>query len=183
MRRGPNRAREPGPVTLFTVPSLRQFLLLALLWAGLAWGTTVLWSMRAENTELAEAITRFYTLRAPVVGALAGVVWAPLLCRGYVSGHAATLVGRLPGLAVESRTRRIFRVLQGGIIGQMVGASATVLLLVIWPNDMQNTRWDAFKWAGLIWKVYWFLFVPAGAVAGMLSVAIAQAARLRRRKS
>jgi hypothetical protein len=100
-------------------------------------------------------------------------VWAPVLCAGMLPGRASALVGRVPGLAVESPTRRLFRVVQGAVVGQLVGATATLLLLLIWPNDMQNTRMDAFKWAKVFWGLYWYIFVPAGALAGVLSVWVA----------
>lgn len=163
------------------MPSPRQFLLLALLWALLGWGTGALWAMRASDVALAAALGHYYAVRAPLVGAIAGAIWAPILCRGYVPGRASALAGRAAGLAVESRTRRLFRFLQGAVIGQVVGLSMTIALLVIWPNEMQNSRWDAFKWAFVFWKLYWWLFVPAGALAGMLSVAVARRMRSRRR--
>ena len=52
-------------------------------------------------------------------------------------------------------------------------ATTTVALLFLWPSDMQNTRMDALKWGGVFWKLYWWLFVPCSAVAGVLSVTIA----------
>lgn len=58
-------------------------------------------------------------------------------------------------------------------MGQFVGATATLLLLLIWPNDMQNTRMDAFKWAKVFWGLYWYILVPAGALAGVLGVRVA----------
>jgi hypothetical protein len=156
------------------MPAPRQFLMLALLWALVGWGTGALWAMRAADVALGAALGHYYAIRAPLVGALAGVLWAPVLCRGSLPGRASALAGRAAGLAVESRTRRIFRVVQGAVVGQLVGVSMTVVLLLLWPNEMQNTRWDAFKWAYVFWKLYWWLFVPAGAVAGMVSVAVAR---------
>lgn len=152
------------------MPTPRQLAILCAIWGVVAWFTTALWSMKAQDAAFAEALTRYYTVRAPIVGALAGVIWAPLLAAGYLPGRAGTLVGRRAGLAVERRTRLVFRLLQGAVVGQVVGATATILLLVMWPNDMQNTRWDAFKWGALFWRLYWYLLVPAGAVAGVVSV-------------
>lgn len=163
------------------MPSFRQALLLALLWALIAWLTTTAWSLRAQQAELVAAATHYYALRAPFVGAFVGLVWAPVLCRGYLPGRASALAGRAAGLAVETRTRQIFRLLQGAVIGQLVGASGTVVLLLLWPNDMQNTRMDAFKWAAVFWKLYWWLFIPTGAIAGMLSNYVAR--RMGHRRS
>lgn len=164
------------------MPSVRQFLLLALLWACMAWFTTAIWGVVAQHYGFADALTRYYALRAPLVGAVSGVVWAPVLCAGMLPGRASALVHRAPGLAVERRTRLILRGMQGVVVGQLVGASATVALLFLWPNDMQNTRMDALKWTGVFWKLYWWLFIPAGALAGMLSVWIALRGSPRRTK-
>jgi hypothetical protein len=57
-------------------------------------------------------------------------------------------------------------------MGQVIGGTATVMLLALWPNDMQDTRWDAFKWGFVFWKLYWYIFIPSGVVAGVLAVAI-----------
>ena len=155
------------------MPSPRQLLLLALLWAVVGWLTTAAWGVIAQNYGFADALTRYYALRAPAVGAMAGLVWAPILCAGMLPGRASALADRAPGLAVERPTRWIFRGLQGAVVGQLVGASATFVLLFLWPNEMQNTRMDALKWAGVFWRVYWWLFIPCGALAGLLSVLIA----------
>lgn len=160
---------------------MRQFLLLALLWGLIAWGTAAFWAMTSGETEFAVAIEHYYAVRAPLVGSLAGMAWAPLLCWGYIPGRASQLAGRAVGLAVESRTRHLFRVVQGAVVGQLVGLTMTIALLFIWPNDMQNDRSDAFKWAFVFWKLYWWIFVPAGAVAGMLSVAVARRMNVPRR--
>jgi hypothetical protein len=80
------------------------------------------------------------------------------------------LAGRGRGLAVERRTRFILRGIQGAVVGQLIGASAIVLLLLAWPNDMQNTRLDAVKWGFVFWRLYWYLFVPSGVVAGAIAV-------------
>ncbi len=157
------------------MPSARQFVFLTTLWAVMAWLTTAVWAVKAQDAAFADALTRYYTVRSPFVGAIAGGLWAPVLCAGYLPGRAGAMVGRRAGLAVERRTRAIFRIVQGAVTGQVVGASATVLLLLIWPNDMQNTRWDAFKWGFVFWRLYWYLFIPAGALAGILSVWIAVA--------
>ncbi len=155
------------------MPSLRQFLLLALLWAVLSWLTTAAWGIAAQNYAFTDAFTRYYALRAPLVGAAAGVIWAPALCAGMIPGRASAIAHRSAGLAVERPTRWLMRGLQGAFVGQLVGTTATFALLFLWPNDMQNTRMDALKWGGVFWRVYWWLFVPCSAVAGVLSVTIA----------
>lgn len=152
------------------MPNLRQLAILAALWGLVAWLVAAAWGIMAEQTDLGGAFTEYYALRAPFVGALAGLVWAPLLTLGALPGRASALAGRPAGLAVERRTRVLFRGIQGAVVGQLIGASATFMLLFIWPNQMQNTRMDALKWGALFWKLYWYLFIPCGIVAGLLSV-------------
>lgn len=155
------------------MPSVRQVLLLAGLWSVMAWLTTAVWGVIAQDFGFAEALEAYYALRAPIVGAVAGTLWAPVLCAGHLPGRASALAHRPAGMAVESRTRRLFRVLQGAAVGQLVGVSATFALLFLWPNDMQSSRMDAVKWAKVFWGLYWYVFVPACAVAGVLSVWVA----------
>jgi hypothetical protein len=155
------------------MPSVRQFLLLGALWALGAWLIAAAWGVAAQHFGLADSFTRYYAVRAPLVGGVAGVLWAPVLCAGMLPGHASAFAHRPAGLAVERPTRWILRGLQGVAVGQLVGASATIALLFLWPNDMQNTRMDAFKWGVVFWRLYWWLFVPGGALFGVLSVTIA----------
>lgn len=161
------------------MPSARQLLVQALLWAFVAWLVGAAWSMKAQSAELGEALFRYYTIRAPFVGALAGLVWSPAVLVGNLPGRASQLARRGRGLAVEKRTRVVLRLLQGAVVGQLIGGTATVLLLLVWPNDMQNTRWDALKWGFVFWKLYWYLFVPSGIVAGMLAVWVGSWGRAR----
>lgn len=139
----------------------------------LAWLTTAFWGVVAQKYDFADALTRYYAVRAPVVGALSGIVWAPVLCAGMLPGRASALAHRAAGLAVERPTRWLWRGIQGVMVGQLVGATATFALLFLWPNDMQNSRMDALKWGGVFWSTYWWIFVPCSAVAGVLSVTIA----------
>jgi hypothetical protein len=155
------------------MPTARQFAILCSLWGLMAWLTTAVWGMDQQNLAFGDALRQYYAIRAPLVGAFAGAVWAPVLCAGMLPGRASALAGRVPGLSVESPTRRLFRVVQGAVVGQLVGVTVTLLLLLIWPNDMQNTRMDAFKWAKVFWGLSWEIFVPAGALAGVLSVWVA----------
>ena len=154
------------------MPKPGQLVILALLWGAVAWGVAAAWGVMAKQTDLGDALTQYYALRAPVVGAVAGMLWAPLLTLGALPGRASALAGRPPGFAVERGTRWAFRGLQGVVVGQLIGATATFLLLFIWPNEMQNTRMDALKWGALFWRLYWYLFIPAGAVAGLISVVV-----------
>lgn len=160
------------------MPTLRQFTLLALLWAVVAWVTSTVWAVYDLHSTFAEALTHYYTVRAPLVGAIAGVLWAPILCARIVPGRPSRLAGRAPGLAVESRTRGLILGAQGIVTGVLIGPTGTILSLLIWPNDVQNSRWEAFKWGALIWYSDWWIFVPAGTAAGVLSVWVAL--RLRR---
>lgn len=139
------------------MPNLRQTVLLCILWAAVAWLTTAAWGMIAQDAGFGDSLTKYYAIRAPLVGAVAGAAWAPILCG-------------LPG----GRRWRL-RLVQGAVAGQLVGSSATCLLLFLWPNEMQNDRMDAFKWAKTFWALYWYVFIPAGVVAGVLSIWIAAA--------
>jgi len=155
------------------VPSLRQFALLALLWAAVAWVTSAVWGMHDLHRSFKDAFFHYYAVRAPFVGAISGILWAPVLCAGMVPGRASALAGRPAGLSVESRTRFWVRGLQGVITGILVGPTGTILSLLIWPNDTQNNRMEAFKWGAFIWYSDWKIFVPAGTLAGVLSVWVA----------
>lgn len=152
------------------MPTLRQIAILAALWGFVAWGVATAWGVMAQDAALGDALTRYYAIRAPLVGAGAGIVWAPILSLGAFPGRASSVAGRAVGLAVEKRTRNTLRAVQGIVIGQLIGATATFMLLFIWPNEMQNDRFDAMKWGYLFWRLYWYLFIPAGALAGLVSV-------------
>lgn len=155
------------------MPNPRQLVILSLLWGLVAWLVAAAWGVMAQQAAMGDALTRYYAVRAPLVGALAGILWAPVLTLGALPGRASALAGRRAGLAVERRTRWILRGIQGVVTGQAIGASATFMLLFIWPNDMQNTRMDALKWGVVFWRLYWYLFIPTGALAGVISVWVA----------
>ncbi len=161
------------------MPTFRQFLLLSLLWAAVAWITSAIWGVMDLHQPWREAFFHYYAVRAPFVGAVVGILWAPVLCAGMVPGRPSRLAGRLPGLAVEGRTRLWVRAIQGSVTGVLIGPTGTILSLLIWPNDTQNSRWEAFKWGGFIWYSDWKIFVPIGTIAGILSVWVAL--RLRQR--
>lgn len=158
------------------MPSLRQYGQLAGIWSAVAWGTTVAWSIKAQDPGIAQALQSYYTWRAPVVGAVAGLLWAPVLCAAWLPRRAGLLAFKRSGPLGRRRAFTGAHLLQGSLLGQLVGAFATVLLLLAWPNELQNTRVDAFKWAAFTWKLYWFLFVPAAAIAGILSAWVAVSA-------
>lgn len=156
------------------MPSLRQFVLLAAVWAATLWVGTVIWALVAQETPVGDALHTYYALRAPLVGAVSGVLWAPLLCTGWLPGRAASLAGRRAGLAVEHGTRMVSWGLQGVLVGHLLGATATVLLLFLWPADNPWSSIDsAVRWSMLFWKAYWYLFVPCCTVAGVTSVWVA----------
>lgn len=155
------------------MPSLRQVVLLSALWAVAAWLVTALWGVAAQEQGFADALTAYYALRAPLVGAVGGAMWAPFLVNLPLS-RAPVAGGTLRfRLAIDPRTRLALRTLQGVVVGQLMGATVTVLLLFLWPNEYQNDRMDALKWGLLFWRLYWYLLPPAGAVVGVLSVWIA----------
>lgn len=152
-------------------PSFRQLVLICLVWAVVAWYTVAVWSMKANNAELADAFSSHYAVRAPMVGALVGLFWSPIFALGYHPGRlrSAHLEGR--DLFNEDSPRRHWlRFIRGALIGQLVGASITLVLLAAWPFEMMNSRLDAVKWAAVFWKLYWYLFAPAAAFAGVGSV-------------
>lgn len=162
------------------MPTGRQFLLLAALWAAVGWFTSAAWGVYDQRLGLLDALVSYYALRAPLVGALIGVLWAPVLCFHPLPGRASSMAGRAPGLAVEAPTRRIARFVQGVVVGTLIGPSGTTLTLLLWPNDVQNTRWEAFRWGAFIWYTDWPVFVPIGTVAGLVSVWVAVRAGVRR---
>lgn len=162
------------------MPTRRQFLLLAALWAAVGWLCSAAWGMYDQRLGFADAAVAYYAVRAPFVGVLIGLAWAPILCMHPLPGRASGMAGRAAGLAVEAPTRRIARFVQGVVVGTLIGPSGTTLTLLIWPNDVQNTRWDAFRWGAFIWYADWPVFVPIGTVAGLLSVWVAVRAGGRR---
>ena len=159
------------PLILLLFPSFRQLALICLLWAILAWYTVAVWTMKANETALFDAFSGTYAVRAPLIGALVAVVWSPIFALGYHPGRLAS--GHLEGRDLfneDSPRRHWLRFIRGAIMGQLAGATITFALLFVWPFEMMNTRWDAMKWALVFWKLYWYMFVPAAAIAGVASV-------------
>lgn len=138
----------------------RRFVVLCGVWAVVAWITTTLWALKAQELTIGEALGHHYALRSPIAGALAGGLLFPVFL----------LFHRLLHLS-DTRLWRWPVLLGGGVIsGQLAGAFTTVLLLLLWPGDSWNSRMDAFKWSFFFWKIYWYLLAPAGAVAGVVSL-------------
>lgn len=152
-------------------PSLRQLLLICLVWAAVAWYTVAVWAMKATDTGWTSAFSYFYAVRAPAVGALMGLLWSPVFALGYHPRRlkAAHVEGR-DVFAEDTRMSHWLRFADGAINGQLVGASISFVLLYLWPIEMQNTRLEAIKWAAVFWKLYWYMFVPAAGFAGVTSV-------------
>ncbi len=161
-------------------PSWRQLGQICLVWAVVAWYTVAVWTWKATDADLAGAFGAHYAVRAPLVGALMGLLWSPLFVLGYHPARAmlASALG-LDIVASDPARRHIGRHFRGAVLGQLVGASISLTLLLVWPIELMNSRWDAVKWVALFWKLYWYLFVPAGAVAGAGSVAMAVRHRIR----
>ena len=161
-------------------PSKRQLALICLVWAVVAWYTVAVWTWKATETDFAGAFGTHYAIRAPLVGAIMGLLWSPLFVLGYQPARVllANLTGTDP-VAGDTRRRHIGRHFRGAVLGQLVGASISLTLLAVWPIELMNTRWDAVKWVAVFWKLYWYLFVPAGALAGAASVAMAARHRPR----
>ena len=168
-------------------PSFRQLVVICVLWGTVAFYTAAMWTYKTTSPDigtLAERISTatssFYAVRSPLMGVLAGLLWSPVFSWGY---HPHRLrPGHEEGrdVATEDTFRQhAVRYLRGAFVGQFVGATATFGILFVWPNEMQNTRWDAIKWGLVFWKLYWYLFVPAAAFAGVLSVWMSLRHRVR----
>lgn len=141
------------------------------MWAVIAWYTLAVWAMKASDVDLGDAFGHYYAIRAPLVGAIMGLVWSPIFALGYHPTRLRNAHDEGRDLFAEDSTfRHWFRFVRGAFFGQLVGASISFVLLFLWPNEMQNTRWDALKWAAAFWKLYWYMFVPAAGIAGALSV-------------
>ena len=105
------------------LPSPLQLVLQALLWSVVAWLVAAGWTMKAQSAEIGAALSHYYAVRAPVVGAIAGVLWAPL-----------TLVGNLPGRARSTLGNTLLTVLP------VQGHFASILQSVTATNSLMNQR-------------------------------------------
>ena len=132
------------------MPSLRQLLILVVIWALAGWLTVSFVMVKSVNAGYLEALTRYYSVRAPLVSAGVALLTAPLLASG---GFARAAVG-------PSR-KWALRLLQGAILGNLVAIAVTILLLFLWPNEMQNGRLDAVRWSGFYWYNYGWVLSPA----------------------
>ncbi len=152
----------------------------------MAWLTTAAWGQHAQHFPFIDSFTRYYARRAPLVGLVAGVLWAPLFCVASESAGRAGGRGGAEGAGAEpegaeeeiARSRPwLYAGLQGLALGPLVSATATVALLFVWPSDLQNDRFEAVKWSLRFWRLSWWLLVPLGALSGLLSIAVARYAR------
>jgi hypothetical protein len=139
------------------VPSVREVLGVALLWALVAWLAVTAWGVVAQGDGPVEAAGRYYAIRAPFVGLVAGLAGSP-----FFALHPA---GR--------GWRRVVRLAMGVVGGLLLGGVVCVGLLALWPKDNPwNTLGSAFNWSLLFWRGYWWLFGPLAAAAGVASQAI-----------
>jgi hypothetical protein len=84
-------------------------------------------------------------LRALGAGAIAGIVWTPLLSWSRLPLWGAALAG-LPA-----------------------GLTTLLCFFFVWPHPWQAGRGAAWKPAGIVATTYWYLLVPAGLIGGMLT--------------
>jgi hypothetical protein len=84
-------------------------------------------------------------LRALCAGAVAGLVWAPLLSWTRLPAWGAALTG-LP-----------------------VGLTTLLCFFFMWPHEWQSGRLGAWSSARVVAGVYWYLLVPAGLIGGLLT--------------
>ena len=142
------------------MPSFRQILAVTLVWALMAWLTAV--GLRAGERGWGEAMTWYYSLRAPLVAVGLGLLAAPLLCRDLGGGWVHLQFPRRARLA-----RALLWAVQGVTVGLIIGTSGTFLVLFLWPNDMQSHWMDALKWCGFYWQNHTVLFGSATVVGGL----------------
>lgn len=145
------------------LPSLRQLLAICFCWALVAWICATALVLRASDRSLAEALTWYYAVRAPFIGAILAGIWAPAL--GVDVGSWAS--GRFPRRAALARA--LANMLQGALTGLFIGVFGTFFLLFFWPNDMQSSRWDALKWTLFYWHSHTVLMLPASLLTGVFS--------------
>ncbi len=144
--------------------SFRTVIGVALLWALVAWLAAAGLALRISDRSVGDALLWYYAVRAPLVGPPVALLLAPLLGR--------RLDGKWMELRFPRRARLARAMLQGiaGLLwGLITGLSGTFLLLFLWPNDAQNGRLDAVKWAGFYWYNHWILLVPLAWITGSVS--------------
>ena len=56
------------------MPSARQFALLAVLWAAVAWLTSAVWGVHDLHKSWGDAFFHYYAVRAPLIGAVSGLL-------------------------------------------------------------------------------------------------------------
>lgn len=144
------------------MPSLRQILAVIGVWVVVAWAAAAALSLRLEERSWWEAVTWYYSLRAPLVATVLAVMASPMLCKQPGEGWIQLRFPRRDRLA-----RMLLWVTQSSVVGLLVGTLGTFLLLFLWPNDAQNQRIEAYKWAGFYWYNHPLLFAPATLVGGL----------------
>ena len=95
-----------------------------------------------EDATFLGSLTARGAFRGAIAAALGALVWSPLLAWGRLRWHLGMLVGLLAGLA------------------------ALFLFFFLWPPEMQEGRFGAWKTTGLFITVYWRFLVPSALIAG-----------------
>jgi hypothetical protein len=141
------------------MPSGRQFVSICVLWAVAAGG--------AAATRLAEDPTVSYFDAA-------FSVWAfRTAAAGFVVAAMVTPLVAIGSRAPRTWPRFFLRVVQGSLIGPLVGMAITWATLYVWPPEAMSSREQAWKFTQLLWKFSGWKLYPATCVAGASSVWIA----------
>lgn len=134
----------------------------ALIWSLVGWIVAILLSFRLAERSFWEAITWYYAWRAPGVAFVLGFLFSPMFQQYSPSEEG-----------VRSRRSRFKRLLWQGVRtvvpALLLSSFGLFLVLFIWPNDMQNSRFDAWKWCGFYWYHHSLLLGSAAVVGGILS--------------
>jgi hypothetical protein len=113
--------------------------------AGLSYLTAAAILATDADKGLRDVWTMLPALRALCAGAVAGLVWAPLLSWTRLPPWGAALTG-LP-----------------------VGLTTLLCFFFMWPHEWQSGRMGAWSSARVVAGVYWYLLVPAGLVGGLVT--------------
>ena len=113
--------------------------------AGLSYLTAGAILATDADKGLTDVWTLLPTLRAPCAGALAGLIWAPLLTWSRMPTWGAALAG-VPA-----------------------GITALMWFFFLWPHEWQPGRFGAWNSARVVVGVYWYLLLPAGILGGALA--------------
>ncbi len=132
------------------------------LWTVVGWLSASVVMAATLETGNVLAPTHYYAGRSALVGMVLGGVGAPLWSGGGIARFA-----------VSRKRQWVIRMVQGAVLGVMLGLVGTFALLYIWPNGAQNTRLEALKWGGFFWYNYWWVLTPASVFGGVISAIIA----------